>query len=305
MKINELQTKWEMTSPYSGGFLLVSGHHPLSFHVGYFGEQMCFMVLDTGKIDNISSSKAITAKCIQTEDKKYALSFLLNFESLSELFVKLCWDLIDCSRESSKPVDSILSRFNSWIRLLQKKGDGLLSPSSQKGLIGELLFLQDSIKTIGAYDSLNAWVGPEGSDQDFIFSNLWCEIKTTTIASATVSISSLQQLDRDDVGNLVVYFMDKTTSDGTQTVSLPEVIEETNSLLENPHLIDLFSCKLAMCGYYLKDVELYKTIRYRMSEKRSYEVTCDFPRLTRDNVPQGIQNAKYELELSAIEAYRN
>lgn len=304
MTINELQNKWEMTSPYSGGFLLVSGNHPLCFHVGYYGEQMCFMVLNTGKVTNINSSKAISASCVKTEDQKYALSFLLNFESLSELFVKLCWDLIDFSKESPQPVDSILSRFNSWIRLFQKKGDGLLSPSSQKGLIGELLFLQESIKSTGAEASLKAWVGPEGCDQDFIFSNLWCEIKTTTIASETVSISSLQQLDRNDSGKLIVYFMDKTTSDGAQTISLPEVIEKTTVLLESDHLMDILSCKLAMYGYYSKDAERYKDVRYRMSEKRAYKVNCDFPKLTKNDVPCGILNAKYELELSAIDAYK-
>ena len=303
MTINELQAKWDSISPNAGGFLLVSGDHPLSFHIGYYGEQMCFMVLDTGKVEKTTSSKAINSSCVEMDNGKYALRFLLNYPSLNELFVKLCWDLIDCSRNSSKPIATILSRFNSWIRLLQKRGEGLLSPSAQKGLIGELLFLKELIVSEGSIKALNSWVGPEGSDQDFICENSWNEIKATTIASTTVVISSLQQLDRNDQGYLVVYFMDKTTSNGLQTLSLPEVVDDVRKLLPIG-VTDLFLCKLAMCGYYSKDCERYKEMRYRLSEKRVYSVDDRFPKLTRSNVPSEVHNAKYELDLLTIDRFK-
>ena len=302
--INELQEKWNSISPYTGGFLLVSGNHPLAFHIGYYGEQMCFMVLNTGKKSKINSSKAIHASCVQTDDNKYALQFLLNYSSLTELFIKLCWDLIDCSKNSPNPVDAIIDRFNAWIRLLQKKGEGLLSSSAQKGLIGELLFLKESIISRGAQISLTAWVGPEGSDQDYLFESEWCEIKATTVASVSVSISSLQQLDREDFGRLIVYFMDKTTAKGERTVSLPEVVNDVKSILTTQSLIDVFSCKLAMYGYYFKDAERYTESRYRLAEKRTYEVRTGFPKLTRYNVPNGILNAVYELDFSSIDQFK-
>lgn len=303
MTINELQRKWDSISPNTGGFLLVSGDHPLSFHIGYYGEQMCFMVLDTGKVEKTASSKAINSSCVEMDNGKYALRFLLNYPSLNELFVKLCWDLIDCSQNNLDPIATILSRFNSWMRLLQKRGEGLLSPSAQKGLIGELLFLKELIVSEGSIKALNSWVGPEGSDQDFICENSWNEIKATTIASTTVVISSLQQLDRNDNGHLVVYFMDKTASNGVQTLSLPEVVDDVKKLLPIG-ATDLFLCKLAMCGYYLKDRERYNEMRYRLSEKRVYSVEEGFPKLTRGNVPSEVHNAKYELDLLTIDRFR-
>ena len=304
MTINELEDKWNSISPYSGGFLLVSGNHPLSFHIGYFGEKMCFIVLDTGKRDHINSSKSISADCVQTEDQKYALKFLLNYNSLKELFVKLCWDLIDCSRESTKPVDDILIRFNNWIRLLQKKGEGLLSSSAQKGLIGELLFLKKALKTYSAREVIAAWVGPEGSDQDYIFPNRWYEIKTTTIAGTSVTISSLQQLDREDEGELVVYYMDRTTAHGAYTLSLPQVVTDVELALNDDRLIDVLFCKLAMYGYYDKDADRYRETDYRFAGESSYKVTQGFPKMVRSNVPNAVQNAKYDLALSAIEEYK-
>ena len=162
ISIKELHNKWNNISLFTGGFLLVSGDHPLSFHIGYVnGESKCFMVLNTGKVDRIPSSKAILAECVQTTMGEYALRFTLNYASLDELFVKLCWDLIDASKASSKPVEKIVVQYKSWMRLLQQASAGLLSSSSQKGLIGELLYLEEQINTIGEATALKAWVGPE------------------------------------------------------------------------------------------------------------------------------------------------
>ena len=77
MTLNDLQKKWNETSPFSGGFLQVSEDHPLSVHVGYENDLRCFVILDTGRIDNIDSSKAIDAVCIELSAKKFGLKFLL------------------------------------------------------------------------------------------------------------------------------------------------------------------------------------------------------------------------------------
>ena len=304
ISINELHNKWNNISPFTGGFLLVSGDYPLSFHIGYVNrESKCFMVLNTGKVDRIPSSKAILAECVQTTTGEYALRFTLNYASLDELFVKLCWDLIDASKVSSKPVEKIVVQYKSWMRLLQQASAGLLSSSSQKGLIGELLYLEEQINTIGEALALKSWVGPEGSDQDFIFENTWSEIKATSIASDAVTISSIQQLDCSDNGNLIVYFMYKTSSKGQLTISLPKMITRIKVLLSAQYY-DEFSCKLAKNGYFDKDAEHYESYCYRLAEKRTYIVDSTFPRLIRNNIPAEIANARYELSLTAIDAHR-
>ena len=85
--INDLYEKWNSISPYTGGFLLVSDEHPLSFHIGYLSDsQKCFIVLNTGKLEKISSSKAINVENILLSDNSYALRFSLNYASLDEIF---------------------------------------------------------------------------------------------------------------------------------------------------------------------------------------------------------------------------
>lgn len=305
MTIDELLTKWNSISPYSEGFYLISGDHPLSFHIGYFGEQKCFMILNTGKFDTITSSKAISVNCVELEDGSYSLRFVLNYISLDELFIKLCWDLINSSYNSSQPIPYILSRFDMWIRLLQRKGEGLLPDAIRKGLAGELLYIKDLLLDKKETEIvLNSWVGPEGADQDFLFINTWSEIKAVSISATAVSISSLQQLEQQSVGSLIVYFMDKTSSQGINTFSLPQLIDEIKELISESKLIDLFLCKLAMYGYCASDNDKYSEMRYNYIEKREYKVDESFPKLIRKNVPTGINSAIYQIDLSVIEQFR-
>ena len=305
MTLNDLQKKWNETSPFSGGFLQISEEHPLSVHVGYENDLRCFVILDTGRIDNIDSSKAIDAVCIELSAKKFGLKFLLKYPSLDELFIKLCWDLMECSKDAEYPLNAMLDRYSNWLILLQKAKAGIMSASRQKGLLAELLYLQDQIQLIGEDDALSAWVGPEGCDQDFVFSDSWSEVKATVKASNSVLISSLQQLDREETGELIVYFMDKLSAQSDGDHSLPQVVDEVKDMIQKPHNKDLYDCKLAMYGYYCKDTDQYQNIYYSLSEIRKYEVNLSFPRLSVNNIPHEIIEAKYRIDLSSIENYRH
>ena len=276
--INDLYEKWNSISPYTGGFLLVSDEHPLSFHIGYLSDsQKCFIVLNTGKLEKISSSKAINVENILLSDNSYALRFSLNYASLDEIFVKLCWDLMSASKDDQKPIEKIVAQYKKWLRLLQQIGNGLLPPHSQKGLIGELLYLADLIERHGENKALGEWVGPEGADQDFNFEDGWAEIKTTIIAGTSVQVSSLQQFDRSDEGTLIVYFLDKTSSTGTTTMSLNEAVELVSSKVTMQSNKDFLELKLAKCGYQSKNADEYSAYRFKLSERRQYCVSSGFP----------------------------
>ena len=299
--ITELYEKWNSITPYSDGFLLVSDDHPLAFHIGIQGEnEKIFVVLNTGKVNDIASSKAVSAENIILEDGSYALHFSLKYSSLDELFVKLCWDLMESSKNSDKPLDTFIEQYKKWQRLLQKVNNGILPASSQKGIIGELLFMKERAQAEGIETALSAWIGPEGADQDFDFSVYWAEVKTTTIAGNSVLISSLQQLDRTDKGFLAVYFMDKTTSNGHNVVSLDSTVSEIESMLETDKQKNTFTCKLARVGFMDKDRDKYKNTRFRLSNREIFSVTEDFPRLTKYNVRPEITDAKYSIDLASI-----
>lgn len=305
MTISELQGVWDSIPPYGGGYLRVSGNHPLSFHIGYHvDEQKCFIVLDTGKKEHIASSKAITAECIQTTDQLYALRFSLNYPSLDKIFLKLCWDLIDSSRTAENPVQKIIDQYGKWMRLLQQASGEIMSASLQKGLIGELLYFQSLAKERSLSSALNSWVGPEGCDQDFIFSDSWAEIKAVSIAANEVEISSLQQLDVSDCGFLVIYFMDKVSASGANTISLPEIVSQIRDEFLISRELDEFNIKLVKYGFLDKDLDKYHQTQFRLAEQRTYRVDGTFPRLSRKNIPAAIASAKYGISLPVIETHR-
>ena len=304
MTIDELSAKWNSISPFSGGFLLVADDNSLSFHIGYQGDnQKCFMVLNSGKVDNLVSSKAIRVDCVPLSGGGCGLRFLLLLASLDELFIKLCWDLINASSNTPDPVAKVVSQYRSWMRLLQQAGNGIMDASRQKGLLGEMLFLSSAVDEYGSKEALQSWTGPEGSDQDYNFSDRWVEVKTVSIAADQVSVSSLQQLDRSDYGNLIVFFMDKTSSHGAKTISLPEAVASIIGKLCSDEEKDLFACKLAKYGYLEKDAASYAETRYQLAEKRQYSITPDFPRLTRGNTPTGIIKAEYSIDLAIIDPF--
>lgn len=305
LTIDELYAKWNSISPYQEGFLLVFDDYPLSFHIGYLSDsQKCFVVLNAGKHSNLPSSKAIDVENILLTNGNYALRFLLNYPSLDEIFVKLCWDLMCVSKDASDPIAKIIDQYKKWLRLLQQIGNGLLPVHSQKGLIGELLYLSDLIDKYNEDVAINSWVGPEGCDQDYNFEIGWAEIKTTIISGTSIQVSSLQQLDRTDKGQLIVYFLDRTTSCGNNTISLDEVIAQIMSKIKLYYNKNLFAIKLAKNGYQNKDEEKYSSFRFKVAEKRIYQVDKRFPRLTKDNVSPTIIEAQYKIDLPSIDGFR-
>ena len=153
--IYEIEEIWKRASQNNTGFLLADPTHPIEFHIGFENGQKCIMAINTGKLDSIYSSKAINAKNIII-GSKYSLMLSLNYDVFDEIFTKLCWDLIEYTRGSSTPIIDLVNRFSNWQELLQKIPEGLLSTTQQKGLIGELLYLEKLIDKIGVDDALRS-----------------------------------------------------------------------------------------------------------------------------------------------------
>ena len=301
----ELQEKWDKITNTAENYILVSGDHTLSFHIGYNNlKQRSFVVYNTGKIDDIPNSKSISAKCINADSGVYSLQFSLQYLSFSEMFTLLCWDLMDNSDLETGAINALVERYKKWQKLLQKASVSLLSNNEIKGLIGELLFLSQYIELYGEEKSILGWLGPDGADQDYIFPDCWFEIKATTISANEVGISSLQQLERTDNGRLVVYFMDKTSPNDPTACSLASVISEIDTKLKSQKMRDKFWCKKKKKGCLKYQIERYYEPKYRISENRIYNVAISFPRLSRANVPPEVTTVKYSLSLAAIEKYR-
>lgn len=305
MKFDELKDKWDNMPAVGNGFLKLGLEHPLDLQIGYSrNAYKSFVVMDTGIIKNIPSSFAVKVTNVQLTNMSWILEFQLVHPSFEEEFLRLCWDMIEYSSKEENVLNALIHRYMTWQKLLQYENKSVMSFQRQKGLLGELIYLSKMIDDIGVETAVDSWTGPDGSDQDYQFASEWVEIKSISLASETVQISSLQQLQQEMEGQLIVYILESATA-GEEKISLVDVINEIKvKLANNARYLDQFDLKLYKYGYRKNHENEYLENQFRFIEKREYVVNDVFPKLVAENVSSEIVSCKYELSLAAIEKYR-
>lgn len=290
---------------HANGYLSLGLKHPLNLQIGHsLSGYKSFIVMETGEIPNIPSSFAIKAENAQLRNGTWILSFQLVHVAFEEEFLRLCWDMIEATAESPSPQRDLIARYLSWQKLLQYSSKEVMSFQRQKGLLGELMYLSDCLHQMPADKAVDAWTGSDGSDQDFVFEFTWTEVKSVALSADTVKISSMQQLEQEIPGCLVVYTLEKST-EGEGRITLSAIVEDIKtSLHDNPVVLDRFEMKLFKYGYRSQDIGEYNKNHFRFVEKREYTVNDSFPKLCRENVAKEITACSYEISLSAIEPYR-
>lgn len=302
-KEKELREKWNTINYYSGGALKLSVKHPLEWYVRYATpEHKSVVIVSQKALKKIDSSKCIDASCNQRKDGKYAISFTLMDRKQEDVFITMTEDIIEYSNVDTDDIAllKVLRRYNAWLKLLDHKSNAILGSNTQKGLIGELLFLKEKIEAgMAPSIALAGWVGPEGADQDFVYADCWHEIKATGISSVGISISSVEQIDRDDDGELVVYRIDKCAPDYPESFTLYGLVHNIIDLIsqrgENP---DELILKLGSAGYI--DMKEYDKQHFRMSSKQIFSVSDSFPKIRRSDIPAEITNAEYQINIPSI-----
>ncbi len=305
MTFSDFQVRWKDIPYRENSYLSLGNVHPLNLQIGRAANYYkSLVVMNSGKIKDIPSSYAVRAVNPPLANGNYALEFQLVHDTFDEEFQRLCWDMIEVTIESPQPLKDMIARYMTWQKLLQYRHTGVLSFENQKGLLGELLYLEELLSSMACTEAVNAWCGPEGSDQDFVMANTWTEIKTVALAATTVKISSLQQLDQEIDGILKVYILEKST-EGPGRVTLPDVVSRVKSALaEEPQVLDRFEMKLFKYGYRQAEENEYRKNWFRLVESREFTVTNGFPKLTRENIPSGVAECTYDLSLLSLESFR-
>lgn len=304
----ELIKKWNEIPFYGGGYKRIDDTHPLEWYIGYEDiNQKTILLLTNNDPGSISSSKSIIASTGQRHDGRWSISFRLIKKDNEDVFIHLCWDIIESSRDKSlgcATVNYIIERYNKWLKLMEHQQAGLMDESRRKGLIGEILFLEENIQNgMEIQVAIDGWIGPDGADQDFVYSNGWTEIKCTGISTDNISISSIEQLDAELPGWICVYFLDKTAPESRKGFTLKDKVDELrNAFKDNIRAREIFENKLFKYGYV--DRKEYGEQKYKFGGKNKYKVDNNFPRLIKSNIPLQIVSAKYNISLAAIEEWR-
>ena len=233
------------------------------------------------------------------------LRFSLENNDLLEYFCTFCQDLLDSvkvTNDDETAYHTLRSRYYSW-RQLFRPDNARMTEAEIMGLIGELLFLRDyMIPERGIDVALASWMGPEKTHKDFSDQQNWFEIKTISFGKKSVRISSVEQLDSDIDGTLVVYELEKM-SPSFEGIKLNQLVNNIIALLANASQREIFIAKLQQFGFDLSNEN--DNVVFALRDKYTYRVdTLKFPRLHRALLPNAITRVQYEILLTEIEPFK-
>ena len=197
---------------------------------------------------------------------------------------------IGIDETSSEEIFLKLKTWSDRHRLLNLR----LGQESEIGLFGELIVLELLLQN--GVISIDDWKGPDGGAKDFVSQSVMIEVKTSLSDSATVHISSLQQLTPE---HTQLYLLLVRVSAQANAPTLPELIARISGEL-TPSDTAIFNRKLRGAGYFAGVESLYQTgyfleglkycnIDHETSVLNSIHVTEHIPAVTQ---------ARYELDCS-------
>jgi len=254
----------------------------------------------------LKSGSAIEVEKNQRKDGRWATQITSLQKGNEDIFARLCLDLIESSQNCTSEktgLDCVIKRFVSWQKLFSNIHKDL-SKEVLKGMVGEINFaISMHEKNIPWDIVLNAWLGPEGADRDYIFNDKWYEIKSIASGKDYVTISSLNQLEEKTTGYLIIYRVDESSKTDPQAYTVSSLVRKMRTLLEgNPVELQLFESKLVSIGYV--DKQVYEEIYFTCRKDSGFEVRDDFPRLIPNNVPVQIVGATYNLSIAGINNWK-
>lgn len=304
MSNNEVYKTFREDFP-SRHFIRFGDNRHLSLYIGRDDDaRYSFDFRGKYKPVRISSSDVIAVEQFKDGDL-LTLRFSLENNELLEYFCTFCQDLLDSvkvTNDDETAYHTLRSRYYSW-RQLFRPDNARLTETEIMGLIGELLFLKDSmIPERGIDVALDSWTGPEKTHKDFSDLHDWFEVKTISFGKESVRISSIEQLDSDIDGTLVVYELEKM-SPSFEGIRLNQLVNNIIALLVNTHQRETFMAKLQLFGFDFSNEN--DNLVFALRNQYMYKVDSEnFPRLHRSLLPDAITRAQYELLLTEIEPYK-
>lgn len=239
-------------------------------------------------------------------EKTIDLNIYLLDNELKDIFSLFIQNILEDIVESITEKEALTTTLNvisKWKKLFDKISFNGLTIEQQKGLIGELLFfnyLLDNQKTINSI--LNAWTGPDFEDKDYIFNSIGIEVKLTSSKNPKIKITNERQLDTQNLNELflILYTTEEVKANGFSLNSLIEQIRQKIS--NNFDELKFFNDRLLLIGYFEEDSENYNKL-FSLKKTFCFTVNPDFPRIIKSQIPLGVYNTSYFIEISAVERF--
>ncbi|OBQ57041.1 PD-(D/E)XK motif protein [Tamlana sp. s12] len=253
-----------------------------------------------------SSFKGVRIAVFDLDDSKELNIYLIDNElkGIFSLFIENIIEEITNIPTENEAITITSNVIQKWKKLFDKLNTQGLTLEQQKGLLGELLFLNELIdNNINPDYLLNCWTGPDYEDKDFTLGTTSFEIKFTTSKLPRIKITTERQLENSNLENLFLnnYISETLKENGISLNSIVDIIR--GKISNNTATLKYFNEKLGSAEYNDEDRDNYNA-QYGIKSRSLYQVNDSFPRLTTNSLPQGIYNTSYYIENSAIEDYR-
>ena len=305
MTINEIKEKfYECKNSLS--YKRINSNHPMNIYIGYNekGNQSLAIISTKCNVD-YESTKLINVELKVRNDGDYVLSFNLLDDSFSDIFYQFVSDIIDKSYnlKDYSPIAFVIERWKKWINMFKNPRNVFLSENEVRGLLGELIYLEKYMfNKYGIDKSLESWIGSSLSHKDFEINDTWYELKTIRENALTVTISSMEQLDSNEKGELVLVKLEPSNESINEPIKLNDYIQRIESNFLNDHQLNVFKEKLDERKYFYT-LEYDKYV-YSIKSIDHYEVNEEFPRFKVSDLPNSIARVSYDLYIKEIENFK-
>lgn len=289
-------------------FHLVDLASKLPLYYGYDKKGRLSLSLISDKYEkNLTGTQILDIVSGQNKSGLYQIFLSLNDSNYKSIFFALCDDIIaslDVVKNSSIGFKVFVDRIRKWKKMFTSKSS-FLDEKSIQGLYGELYFLDGyRFHKYGREKAIKAWGGPLGRAKDFSIDLDWYEVKCMTTNSNKITISSIQQLDSENPGHLVVVKVELVPEGFNNGIaSLNNLFWKiTKELYNLPESSDLFLQCVLKKGFQPDD--FYEQFRFDVVSEDFYLVQKDFPRV---QLPKGSEDSigkvTYELMVNSLKDY--
>src|SRR5690606_29033660 len=149
---------------------------------------------ETGSVPDLGAFDRITFDVVQDygDDREW---FELAIDTVGNRFeaYHVIADIVDLLVGGVGFRAAVTESLQSFKDILSKKQR--LTEEQQVGLLGELLLLNHCARELGVQPALDAWLGAQGEEHDFVFPSFDVEIKSTRSEGRVHMINSVSQLE--------------------------------------------------------------------------------------------------------------
>ncbi|MBD8006159.1 PD-(D/E)XK motif protein [Bacillus norwichensis] len=223
-------------------------------------------------------------------------------EDSEEIFERILQNLVDhILIEENYPLYTVIYEvLDRWHNFFKRKRNTKLTIEEEMGLFGELYYINRWLEFFPQKPPIiiKDWKGPLKNRIDFVSNNCGVEIKTVPPKIRNeIKISNEKQLELNPVIDTLFLYVLKVDINETTGQSLWNMIEmiEDQLIGRAPSLAVKFKDLLLEIGVMSEE---YDNNLFFVQEELAYNAVEEFPKLISNNLPIGITNVSYSIDLS-------